>query len=87
MTETGMCQARQQEQMEIVIKENPFFKIKLSEYDCQYNGNEITYLFFVCGLVRNDPGPVVGDPCVSVCGLGLWWPGLSWTQARSLKEK
>ena len=40
----------------MLLKENPFFKIKqLSEYDRQYNGNKITYLFFLCGPVPNDP--------------------------------
>ena len=40
----------------MLLKENPFFKIRpLSEYDYQYNGNKITYLFFLCGLVPNDP--------------------------------
>ena len=36
----------------MLLKENPFFKIKqLSEYDRQYNGNKIMYLFFLCGRV------------------------------------
>ena len=31
----------------MLLKENPFFKIKqLSEYDRQYNGNKITYFFW-----------------------------------------
>ena len=50
VTETGTCQARQEKQT------NPFFKIKqLSEYDRQYNRNKITYLFFLCDPVPNDP--------------------------------
>ena len=39
----------------MLLKENPFKKkqkkTQLSEYDHQYNGNKITYLFFLCGLV------------------------------------
>ena len=53
MTETGTCQAHQEEETDVV--ENPFFKIKqLSEYDRQYNGNKITYLFFLCVPVPSD---------------------------------
>ena len=49
----------------MLLKENPFFKIKqLSEYDRQYNGNKIMYLFFLCSLVPNDPRTGTGPrPC------------------------
>ena len=38
-----------------VIKRESVFKIKeLTDCDHQYNGNKITYLFFLCGLVLNN---------------------------------
>ena len=44
----------------MLLKENPFFKIKQpSGYDRQYNGNKITHLFFLRGPIPNDP--VVGN--------------------------
>ena len=54
-----MCQAQQEEEADVVndVKENPFFKMKqLSEYDRQYNGNKMTYLFFLCGPLPNYSG-------------------------------
>ena len=57
----------------MLLKENPFKKKQkkpqLSEYDHQYNGNKITYLFFLCGLIPNDPGTtaLVDVPHLYVC--------------------
>ena len=63
----------------MLLKENLFFKIKqLFEYDRQYNGNKITYLFFLRSLVPNDPltgsgprpggwGPLLYRTCWLLC--------------------
>ena len=52
MTETGTCQARQEEQTHVIKRESVFQNKTFSEYDRQYNRSKITYLF---GQAPNDP--------------------------------
>ena len=41
----------------MLLKEHPFIKIKLfSEYDYQYNGNKIMYLFFLFSFDIDEAG-------------------------------